>query len=167
MAEGSLERSTRRMDGFQIDGRQVFARNITNADLERKDEMDDELAELGLRHAKLVGVDRRTIARGAGENGEDEIIVEHDPGEVDECDDPGRRAEIRYEARALAKEIRRLDTLLVALYLEDEQGERFSDEVLLNVPLRVIRKLSVPATMYAFGAEDDEARPTTAGNASG
>lgn len=143
MAAGDFgELRTRRMDGFQIDGRQVFARNITNADLERKDEMDDELAELRMEYAEL------------GQR-------------IEECEDTERRRALRSEARALMSRIRQSDTLLVSLYLEDEQGERFSDEALLSTPFRVISKLSVKATEYAFGVEDDEARPTTAGNASG
>jgi hypothetical protein len=137
-----MERDSRRMDGFQIDGRPVFARNITNADLERKDEMDDELAELRMEYAELEK-------------------------QIEECEDAERRRICRAEARQMMSQIRQRDTLLVSLYLEDEQGERFSDEALLSTPFRVVSKLSVKATEYAFGVEDDEQRPTTAGNASG
>lgn len=156
MAEGSLERSTRRMAGFEIDGRAVFARNITNADLERKDEMDDELAELRLKYRKLAGGDVRS----------DDGEVVHIPGEIDDCDDADQRAELRRNARELMAEIRTRDTLLLSLYVEDEQGEPFSDEALKAAPFRVLTKLSQKATEYAFGVEDEE-RPTTGRNASG
>lgn len=156
MAEGSLERSTRRMEGFQIDGRPVFARNITNADLERKDEMDDELSELRLEYRKLVGGDVRA----------DDGEIVHTPGEVDACEDADERKELRARARALMADIRTRDTLLLRLYVEDENGEPFSDEALKATPFRVLSKLSLKATEYAFGVEDEE-RPTTAGNASG
>jgi hypothetical protein len=142
MAEGSLERQTRRMDGFLIDGRQVFARNITNADLERKDEMDDDLAELRLQHADLES-------------------------RIELAEDADERRELRKEARALMNDIRQRDTLLLSLYVEDENGERFPDEALLGLAFRVTSKLSRKASEYAFGVEDEETRPTTAGNASG
>lgn len=136
-----MESDSRRMDGFMIDGRPVFARNITNADLERKDEMDDELAELRMEYAELEK-------------------------QIEECEDTDRRRELRSEARQMMSTIRQRDTLLVSLYIEDEQGELFSDESLLNTPFRVVSKLSVKATEYAFGVEDEE-RPTTGRNASG
>lgn len=142
MAEGSLERSARRMAGFEIDGRSVFARNITNADLERKDEMDDELAELRMEYAALEK-------------------------QIEECEDADRRRELRAEARRMMSTIRQRDTLLVSLYIADEDGERFPDDALLSTPFRVVSKLSVKATEYAFGVEDEEQRPTTARNASG
>jgi hypothetical protein len=152
-----MERDSRRMDGFQIDGRPVFARNITNADLERKDEMDDELAELRLQYRKLVGSDVRT----------DDGEIVHTLGEVDDCKDADERKELRARARALMADIRNRDTLLLRLYVEDENGEPFSDEALKATPFRVLTKLSQKATEYAFGVDDEEARPTTAGNASG
>lgn len=142
MAEGSLERSARRMAGFEIDGRPVFARNITNADLERKDEMDDDLAELRMEYADLEK-------------------------QIEESEDTDQRRELRAEARRMMSTIRQRDTLLVSLYIEDEQGERFSEEALLGTPFRVVSKLSVKATEYAFGVEDEEQRPTTERNASG
>lgn len=151
-----LERQARRMD-VAIEGRPVFARSITNADLERKDEMDDELAELRRRHAKLTGRDARADDGG----------VVHVPGDVDECEDDERRLDLRREARELMKEIRRRDTLLVSLYIEDENGEPFSENALLSTPFRVVSKLSQRATEWAFGIEDEERRPTVERSASG
>jgi hypothetical protein len=142
MAEGDLERRARKMDGFTIDERQVFARNITNADLARKDEADDEIAELQRQGAEL-----------------DE--------KIEACEDREERLELRAQARQLAIELRDRDALLLRMYIEDERGEQFADEVLQATPFRVLRKLSVKATAYAFGVEDEENPPTTAGSASG
>lgn len=142
MAEGSLERSTRRMDGFTIDGRPVFARNITNADLERKDEMDDDLAELRMEYASLEK-------------------------QIEECEATDERRELRARARQMMSNIRQRDTLLTSLYIEDENGEAFTDAALLATPFRVVSKLAVKATEYAFGVEDEEQRPTTERNVSG
>jgi hypothetical protein len=142
MAEGDLERRARRLDGFTIEGRPVFARLITNTDLERKDELDDEAAETRLELTAL----------------------EH---QVDECEDPEERRELRRQARELTARYRNQDTLMLSLYIEDEHGERFPDEQLLTLPFRVAAKLSKKASEYAFGVEDEEARPTTGRNESG
>lgn len=155
MADGDLARQARRMPE-QIDGRAVFARNITNKDLALKDEMDDEIAELQLLHAKLVGRDIRT------DGGE----IVHAPGEVDECPDAERRREIRAEARKIAAKIRDHESLLMKLYIEDENGTPFAEEVLAATPVRLLNRLAEPATKYAFGVEDEK-RPTTASSGSG
>jgi hypothetical protein len=157
MAEGSLERRGRLLESFTIADRPVYARNIVNDDLARKDEMDDELAELRLRHAKLVGHD---VIDGDGDR-------VHVPGEVDDCDDPEKRRELRAEARRIAAQMRELDALMLGLYVEDENGELFPDEALKALPFRVRTKLSERASMYAYGVEDEEARPTTGRNGSG
>jgi hypothetical protein len=157
MAEGTLARQTRRLDSFVIEGRPVFARNITNADLERKDEMDDEIAELRLRHEQLVGSD---ALDDVGER-------VHTPGEIDNCEDPDKRRELRAEARHLAAEMRKRDALMLGLYVEDENGDAFSDEALKALPYRVRTKMAEKASMYAYGVEEEELRPTTATNGSG
>lgn len=157
MTEGNLERQSRRLAPFTIDGRPVFARKITNDDLERKDEMDDEIAELQLLHAKLVG---RNVTDGDGDRA-------HLPGEVDDCEDPEERKRIRAEARAIAKKLRDLDALQLRLYVEDENGESFSEDVVKAIPIRDQTRLGHKATSYAFGVEDEDGRPTPARTASG
>lgn len=139
---GGLERRARRLDGFAIQGRPVFARLITNEDLACKDEMDDEAAELRL---ELAALERQ----------------------VDDCEDVEERRELRRQARELTAQYRDRDTLMLSLYIEDEAGERFPDEQLLTLPFRVAAKLSKKASEYAFGVEDEDARPTTATNGSG
>lgn len=136
MAEGDLERRARLMAGFKIDERAVYARNITNDDLRRKDELDDVIAELRI---DLTEVERQ----------------------IEECEDRDERRELRSKARDLAADIRDRDAALLGLYIEDEAGERFSDEVLAALPFRVLTPLSRKATEYAYAVEED-ARPTTA-----
>lgn len=157
MAEGDLQRATRRLAPHMIGGRPVFARTVTNKDLARKDEMDDEIAELRLRYAKLAGED------AVGPGGE----RVHVPGDIDECEDVEQRKAMRAEARQLAAELRDRDSLLLSIYIEDENGEPFSDEALINTPFRDLNRLSQVAANYAFGVEDEDERPTTARNASG
>lgn len=139
----------------QIGGREVYAKEITNADLERKDVMEDELTEMRRAHAALVGRDEREA------DGE----VVHTRGLIDDEEDPDKRQELRARARDLMKEIRRGDTLMLGLYIEDEHGEPFPEEALLAAPFRVQAYLSQRATAWAFGV-DDEVRPTQAGSAS-
>jgi hypothetical protein len=149
-------KANRKMNA-QIGGREVYAREITNADLERKDEMEDELTEMRRAYGRLVGSDERSA------DGE----VVHTRGLVDEEEDPDRRRELRSKARDLMKEIRRGDTLMLGIYVEDEDGEPFSDEALLSASFRVQALLSKKATSWAFGVDDEELRPTQAGSASG
>lgn len=163
MAEGDLRRETRRLAPHMIDGRPVYARVVTNKDLARKDEMDDEIAELRLRYAKLAGED------AVGPGGE----RVHVPGDIDECEDVEERKAMRAEARAIAAELRDRDSLLLDVYIVDENGESFPDEVLINTPFRDLNRLSQVAANYAYGVEDSDEgpkpdeRPTTARNASG
>ena len=162
MAEGDLERESRRMK-YTVDRRPVFAVAITNADLEKKDELDDELAELRIQHKALAGEDIRDVAHT--DEG-DEVVMRHIPGEIDECVDAERRKEMRADARKLMAEIRRLETRSVSLLIADEAGERFPEEALMALPYRVALKLAQEAAEYAFGLEDEE-RPTTARSATG
>jgi hypothetical protein len=137
------------LDG-KIADREVFARNITNDDLSRQDELNDELAELRLERERLVGRDV------LNENG---IVKEHVPGEVDEEEDPEARRQMRQQARELAQRIRDLEAQALGIYIEDEAGEPFEEEVLRAQPVRTLTRLTLSAAKYIWG--DEEERPTT------
>ena len=157
MAEANAAKAGRLLKGGEIDGRKVYVKRLTNADLSAKDELDDELDELQREMDRLRGRDERD---GEGR------FVRHIDGEIDECDDPARRKELKAEARALAEEYRRLDAQQLGLYVEDEAGASFPAEAFVNAPIRVLTKLIEQATLWTYGAEDAK-RPTAERTASG
>jgi hypothetical protein len=162
MAQQSLKTkaalAARKLDG-QLDDRDVYAKRITNADLARKDEMDDEVEEFRREYARLVGLDTRDPATGD---------VVHIDGEIDDEEDEHERLELRAKARGIADSMRRLDARMLGVYVEDENGEAFPDEVFEATPIQTLTALTRQATEWTYGrAEDDPARPTSGRSGSG
>lgn len=146
----------------EIDGQAVYVRRITNSDLRRKDEMDDEVAELRIEHEALVGRDDVKF-----DDDGDVLSVDHTPGEIDELDDPDRRRELRGRARELANQMRQIDARMLGIYVETESGEPFPDEAFDETPVQTLTSLTRQATEWTYGKGDDKARPTDGRSASG
>lgn len=137
MAEGTLRRGIRKLTE-KIDAGDVFATDLVNDDLARIEELRDDYTEL----ARL----KADIAR-----------------DVKESDDPEERKELRARTRALTRQQRDLDTQMLGLYVEDKDGNRFSEETLARIPVRAQVALFKQATDRIYG--DDEG-PTSGANAS-
>lgn len=146
-----LEERSRKLEG-QIGGRDVFARLLTNADLARKDEVDDAVAELHRQLERLVG----------REDADGNVL---DEGDIDRCDDDDERARLRGEARELKGTLRQLDARSLGLYVHGPGGEAFPDAELEATPIRMLQRLTTQATKYMLGLDEEE-RPTAGGTAS-
>lgn len=129
----------RKLDAL-IDGKPVYVRELVNADLDENDEVRDEYAEITRQRADLVA-------------------------ELDELDDPEERNAKRAEARDLARELRRLDTAMLGLYVETGDGDRYPQETLERVPVRVQTALIRQAMEKIYGGDDEG--PTQGANGSG
>lgn len=150
--------ASRKLDG-QLDERDVYAKRITNADLARKDEMDDEVEELRRAYTRLVGIDTRNPETG-------EVV--HIDGEIDDEEDVDARLELRAKARQIADDMRRLDARMLGVYVEDETGSPFPDEIFEGAPIQTLTSLTRQATEWTYGkAEDDPSRPTSGRSGSG
>jgi hypothetical protein len=124
--------------GENIAGREALVAEVTNADLDEIDELQDEYAELSRQQADL----------------------ERD---IDASDDPTERKRLRAQRRDLAKELRILDTRLLGKYIETSDGERFDDETLAAIPVRVQTALMRKAAKIVYG----DVGPTPERTASG
>jgi hypothetical protein len=126
-ATGPLQRSQRKLK-MKLDGKDVYVVDLVNDDLDRMDEIMDEYAELEREKTTL------------GEK-------------VDECEDDDERKGLRAEVRALTREQRKLDLQILGLYIEDKDGEPFSEEDLAKTPVRVQTALTTEASKKTYGTE--------------
>jgi hypothetical protein len=121
----------------KIDGKDVYVVELLNDDLDQADELTDEYSELE-RHK--TDLDRQ----------------------IRESDDADERKQLREQAREIAREQRRLDVKMLAVYIEDKDGERFTEDVLARVPVRVQTVLMRQATEKIYGGGEGPTPGTSA-----
>lgn len=134
MPPGTLQRQARKLDE-KIDGHDVYHVDLVNDDLDRVDELTDDYAELERQKQDI---------------------------DVDDTDTPEERAELRAQVRGLTRRQRALDSQMLGLYVEDKDGNRFDEELLAKVPVRVQTKLIRQATEKIYGGPEG---PTPAASA--
>lgn len=139
--QGQALRASLKLNG-QVDGRDAYVRELVNADLDEIDELRDEWAELNQQ--------REEIARR----------IEDAPG----AENAEVRRRSRAEARDLSRQLRAFDTRMLGLYITDDAGERYSEEALAAVPVRLQTLLIKQATDKIYGAEEG---PTPGANGTG
>jgi hypothetical protein len=128
MPPGALTKTLRKLPE-KLDGRDVYATELVNDDLDTLDEMFDEYAELEREKADL-------------------------DAQIRECEDTDERKELRAKARGLAHDMRQIDLRMLSLYIEDKDGNDFADDVLAKVPVRVQTKLTNSATDLIHGRDE-------------
>lgn len=128
----------RRLDGL-IDGKAVYVRDLLNDDLDESDLVRDQYAEL-VRQRDDVNE------------------------EVAACDDADERVALRERGRELSRELRRLDTTMLGLYVESAEGDRYPHDTLERVPVRVQTTLIRQAMEKIYGGDEG---PTTPASGSG
>jgi predicted transcriptional regulator len=121
----------------KIDGKDVYVVELLNDDLDRVDEISDEYAELERHKTDL-------------------------DQQVRESDDADERKQLREQARQVSRQQRELDVKMLAVYIEDKDGERFTEEVLAQVPVRVQTALMKQATEKTYGGGEGPTPGTTA-----
>lgn len=139
--QGQALRASLKLNG-QVDGRDAYVRELVNADLDEIDELRDEWAELNQQRAEIA---ERIEGTSGTENAE-------------------TRRGLRAEARGLSRQLRAFDTRMLGLYVTDEAGERFAEEALAAVPVRLQTALIKQATDKIYGAEEG---PTPGANGTG
>lgn len=128
MPPGALQKQVRKL-AEKIDGRDVYARDLVNDDMDENDELGDDYAELARLKADLRV-------------------------QIKEEDDDDARKQLRAQVRDLSREQRVLDVRMLDLYVEDKDGERFGEETLAKTPVRVQTALINQAAKLIYGDED-------------
>ncbi len=123
----------------KIDGRDVYVADLVNEDLDAIDEIIDDYDELVRQQGDLAA-------------------------QVKAAEDPEERKQLRAQAREISREMRVLDTRMLDRYVEDKDGERFGEEMLAGVPVRVQTALMKQATAKVYG---DGEGPTPGTSANG
>lgn len=133
MATGQLQRSSRKLNG-KIVGKDVFARDMLNSDLDEADEVQDEYDELVRQRSDLAK-------------------------RVDDSDDTDERKGLREQLRALSREIRVLDERTLSIYVETSGRERFAAEDIASTPVRMQTMLMAQAAKHVHGGADEVPTP--------
>jgi chromosome segregation ATPase len=136
MPPGTLQRQTRKL-AEKIDGRDVYAKDLVNDDLDQIDELGDEYDEL--EHQK------RDLAR-----------------QIREAEDADERKQLRAQARDLTRQQRAMDTQMLGLYVEDKDGNPFDTDTLAAVPVRVQTSLMNDASKKIHGGDEGPTPETSA-----
>lgn len=135
MPPGTLTKQVRKLTE-KIDGRDVYARDLVNDDLDAIDEITDDWSELQRRMVDLAR-------------------------DIDQSDDPEQRKQLRAQVRELKREQRKLDEQMLSRYVEDNAGEPFAPEAIATTPVRIHTTLISQASKLTHGGSDDEG-PTPA-----
>ncbi len=135
MAQGPLQKQVRKL-AEKVDGKDVYAVDITNDDLERIEEISDDHDELGRQAADLSK-------------------------QIRECEDTGERQQLRGEVRDLSSRQRALDSEALARLLEDKDGEKFALEIVAALPVRIQLRLQQQANKLVYGGDEDPTQPAS------
>jgi hypothetical protein len=136
MPPGTLQKQDRKLSA-KINDEDAYLRELVNDDLDEYDEITDEIAELELIRSRL----------------DDEIAA---------SDDADQRKELRLDLRAHTRQQRQLTVRLLGVFVEDKSGERFADDALAKIPLRVQSVLLDEATKRVFGQAEGPTPGTSA-----
>ncbi len=135
MAPGALTKQHRKL-AEKIDGKDVYAVDITNDDLERIEEISDDHDELGRQAADLSK-------------------------DIRECEDTDERKRLRGEVRDLLRQQRALDSEALAHLIEDKDGEKLPLEIVAALPVRVQLRLQEQANKLVYGGQEDPTQPAS------